>query len=60
MVYTLRLSRTLQGDRTPCRHIVRLLTVLFLPEHRPGGCVLERRAAPVPNLGASGRRPTHG
>ena len=51
MVYTLRLSRTLQGDRTPCRRIAWPLTVLFCLSTVLAGCSsLERRARPVPEL----------
>ena len=61
MVYTLRLSRTLQGDRTPCRRIAWPLTVLFCLSTVLAGCSsLERRARPAPELLSSGRRPTHG
>jgi predicted acylesterase/phospholipase RssA len=51
MVYTLRLSRTLQGDRTPCRRIAWPLTALFCLSTVLAGCSsLERRARPVPEL----------
>ena len=51
MVYTLRLSRTLQSDRTPCRRIAWPLTVLFCLSAVLAGCSsLERRARPVPEL----------
>ena len=51
MVYTLRLSRILQSNLTPCRRIAWPLTVLFCLSTVLAGCSsLERRARPVPEL----------
>jgi len=51
MVYALRMSRTLQSDRMPCRRIAWPLTVLFCLSAVLAGCSsLERQARPAPEL----------
>src|SRR5215467_4046926 len=51
MVYTLRLSKTLQRDRTPCRPIAWLLTIFLCLSAVLAGCSsLERPARPASEL----------